>query len=54
MWLHVEVNEQEEDGNQNACTAIKRTSPAPATKLDIQEAAANAEEPDSDESDDSL
>ncbi|XP_021646591.2 transcription initiation factor TFIID subunit 7 [Hevea brasiliensis] len=53
----VEVNEQEEDGNQNACTAIKKTSPAPAAKLDIQEAAANAEEPersDSDESDDSL
>ncbi|KAF2301711.1 hypothetical protein GH714_028747 [Hevea brasiliensis] len=57
VWLHVEVNEQEEDGNQNASTAIKKTSPAPAAKLDIQEAAANAEEPersDSDESDDSL
>ncbi|KAJ9189813.1 hypothetical protein P3X46_001066 [Hevea brasiliensis] len=55
--LVVQMNEQEEDGNQNACTAIKKTSPAPAAKLDIQEAAANAEEPersDSDESDDSL
>ncbi|KAG8656084.1 transcription initiation factor TFIID subunit 7 [Manihot esculenta] len=53
----VEANEQDEDGNQNSCTAIKKTSPEAAAKPDVQEAAADAEEPersDSDESDYSL
>ncbi|KAJ9174296.1 hypothetical protein P3X46_017334 [Hevea brasiliensis] len=53
----VEVNEQEEDVEQNARKASKKTSPAPAAKPDVQEAVANAEEPersDSDESDDSI
>lgn len=57
VWLHVEANEQDEDGNQNSCTAIKKTSPEAAAKPDVQEAAADAEEPersDSDESDYSL
>ncbi|XP_015582146.1 transcription initiation factor TFIID subunit 7 [Ricinus communis] len=52
-----EANEQEEDGDQNARNASKKTTPAPAAKPDVQEAAANAEEPersDSDESDDSM
>ncbi|EEF31114.1 transcription factor, putative [Ricinus communis] len=51
------ANEQEEDGDQNARNASKKTTPAPAAKPDVQEAAANAEEPersDSDESDDSM
>ncbi|KAF2299325.1 hypothetical protein GH714_031552 [Hevea brasiliensis] len=57
VWIHVEVNEQEEDVEQNARNVSKKTSPAPAAKPDVQEAVANAEEPersDSDESDDSI
>ena len=55
--LHVEMNEQEEDVDQSARNASKNTTTAPATKPDVQEAVANAEEPersDSDESDDSM
>ncbi|XP_065881480.1 transcription initiation factor TFIID subunit 7 [Euphorbia lathyris] len=55
--IDVEVNEQEEDGDQNARNASKKALPAPAAKPNTQEAVANAEEPersDSDESDDSI
>ncbi|KDP42107.1 hypothetical protein JCGZ_01895 [Jatropha curcas] len=53
----VEANEQEEDGDQNARNASKKPLPVPAAKPDVQETAANAEEPersDSDDSDDSM
>ncbi|WCJ33261.1 Transcription initiation factor TFIID subunit 7 [Euphorbia peplus] len=55
--LFLILNEQEDDGDQNARNAGKKPLPAPAAKPNIQEVAANAEEPersDSDESDDSI
>ncbi|RVX12813.1 hypothetical protein CK203_009828 [Vitis vinifera] len=54
---HVEVAEQEEDGDEHARNASKKSAPAPIPKPDVPEAGANAGEPDrseSDESDDSM
>ncbi|XP_059593303.1 transcription initiation factor TFIID subunit 7 [Vitis vinifera] len=55
--VDVEVAEQEEDGDEHARNASKKSAPAPIPKPDVPEAGANAGEPDrseSDESDDSM
>lgn len=58
---HIEVAEQEKDGDGNAGNTSKNPAPAPESKTDVPEAATNAGEPDgepdrsdSDESDDSI